>query len=99
MRPCDLYDVVNLYRHTDSRPTSTVILDVLREKCDYKTIPTPTFASIEPHRQAPEAMWSDSASDTAQTATKRHRQKLSEVKIWKVAALPQKSESPMRKVP
>ena len=27
-RPRDLYDVVNLYRHTDTRPTAAVLLDV-----------------------------------------------------------------------
>jgi predicted nucleotidyltransferase component of viral defense system len=58
-RPRDLYDVVNLYRHTDSRPKAAVLLDVLRQKCDYKSIPVPTFASLTPHRQALEAMWSD----------------------------------------
>jgi predicted nucleotidyltransferase component of viral defense system len=36
-RPRDLYDVVNLYRHTDTRPSATVLLDVLRQKCAYKT--------------------------------------------------------------
>jgi predicted nucleotidyltransferase component of viral defense system len=58
-RPRDLYDVVNLYRHTDSRPTATVLLDVLRQKCDHKAIPMPTFASLQPYRQALEVMWSD----------------------------------------
>jgi hypothetical protein len=43
-RPRDLYDVVNLYRHTDSRPTATVLLDVLRQKCEYKAIPVPARA-------------------------------------------------------
>jgi len=58
-RPRDLYDVVNLYRHTDSRPTATVLLDVLRQKCEYKAIPVPTFQSIIPNRQALEGMWSN----------------------------------------
>ena len=58
-RPRDLYDVVNLYRHTDSRPMPTVLLDVLRQKCDHKAIPVPTFASLQPYRQALEVMWSD----------------------------------------
>jgi WYL domain len=53
---------VNLYRHTDSRPTAAVLLEVLRQKCDYKSIPVPTFASLMPHRQALEAMWSDMLS-------------------------------------
>ena len=58
-RPRDLYDVVNLYRHTDSRPTAAVLRNVLQQKCDYKAIPVPTFESLLPHRQALEAMWSD----------------------------------------
>jgi len=62
MRPRDLYDVVNLYRHTDSRPTAAVLLEVLRQKCDYKASPVPTFASLMPHRQALEAAWSDMLS-------------------------------------
>ena len=57
-RPRDLYDVVNLYRHTDGRPTAMVLLDVLRQKCDYKAIPVPNFVSLQPHREALEAMWS-----------------------------------------
>lgn len=61
-RPRDLYDVVNLYRHTDSRPGATALLDVVRQKCEYKTIPIPTFESLGPHRQALERMWSDMLS-------------------------------------
>src|SRR2546429_93150 len=58
-RPRDLYDVVNLYRHTDSRPSATVLLDVLRQKCAYKAIAVPTFQVLVPHRPALEGMWSD----------------------------------------
>src|SRR6266852_8995327 len=47
-RPRDLYDVVNLYRHTDSRPTAAVLLDVLRQKCAYKAIPVPTLQTLVP---------------------------------------------------
>ncbi|HEY7402150.1 MAG TPA: nucleotidyl transferase AbiEii/AbiGii toxin family protein [Candidatus Angelobacter sp.] len=61
-RPRDLYDVVNLYRHTDSRPTAAVLLDVLRQKCTYKAIPVPTLQTLVPHRPALEAMWSDMLS-------------------------------------
>lgn len=61
-RPRDLYDVVNLYRHTDSRPTAAVLLDVLRQKCAYKAIPVPTLQTLVPHRPALEAMWSDMLS-------------------------------------
>jgi predicted nucleotidyltransferase component of viral defense system len=58
-RPRDLYDVVNLYRHTESRPSAIVLLDVLRQKCAYKAISVPTFQTLVPHRLALEAMWSD----------------------------------------
>jgi len=58
-RPRDLYDVVNLYRHTDSRPSATILLDVLRQKCAYKAIAVPTFDTLVPHRAALESMWAD----------------------------------------
>jgi predicted nucleotidyltransferase component of viral defense system len=58
-RPRDLYDVVNLYRHTDSRPAASVLRDVLQQKCEYKAIPVPTFEALLSHHQSLEAMWSD----------------------------------------
>ncbi len=58
-RPRDLYDVVNLYRHTDTRPSAAVLLNVLRQKCDYKALAIPTFESLAPYREALEGMWSD----------------------------------------
>jgi predicted nucleotidyltransferase component of viral defense system len=61
-RPRDLYDVVNLYRHTDSRPSAAVLLDVLQQKCAYKALPVPTFQAILPHRPALEAMWANMLS-------------------------------------
>lgn len=61
-RPRDLYDVVNLYRHADNRPSAAVLLDVVRQKCAYKAISVPTFQSLIPHREALEAMWSDMLS-------------------------------------
>lgn len=56
-RPRDLYDVVNLYRHDDTRPSPAVVRDVLEQKCSYKGIPLPTVAALEPHRADLEAMW------------------------------------------
>lgn len=56
-RPRDLYDVVNLYRHGDTRPSASVLRDVLDQKCAYKGIAVPTIASLEPHRADLEAMW------------------------------------------
>lgn len=58
-RPRDLYDVVNLYRHGDSRPPASVLRDVLTQKCAYKGISLPSVASLEPHRADLEAMWSN----------------------------------------
>jgi predicted nucleotidyltransferase component of viral defense system len=56
-RPRDLYDVVNLYRHADGRPVSGVLRDVLKQKCDYKSIGLPTFEALAPHRTDLEAKW------------------------------------------
>jgi len=56
-RPRDLYDVVNLYRHGDTRPSSAVLRDVLEQKCAYKGIALPTVEALEPHRTDLEAMW------------------------------------------
>lgn len=56
-RPRDLYDVVNLYRHGDSRPPASVLRDVLTQKCEYKGIALPSVAALEPHHAALEAMW------------------------------------------
>lgn len=58
-RPRDLYDVVNLYRHTDTRPTAAVLRDVLHQKCDYKAIPVPTMQAIAAHHGDLAAMWGD----------------------------------------
>jgi len=56
-RPRDLYDVVNLYRHGDTRPSAAVLRDVLEQKCAYKGIALPTVEALEPHRIDLEAMW------------------------------------------
>jgi predicted nucleotidyltransferase component of viral defense system len=56
-RPRDLYDVVNLYRHGDSRPSASVLRNVLEQKCAYKAIALPTVESLAPHRADLEAMW------------------------------------------
>jgi predicted nucleotidyltransferase component of viral defense system len=58
-RPRDLYDVVNLFRHEDSRPSPSILRSVLEEKCAYKAIPVPTVASLAAHRSDLEAMWQD----------------------------------------
>lgn len=56
-RPRDLYDVVNLYRHGDTRPSAAVLRDVLEQKCAYKGIALPSVELLEPHRADLEATW------------------------------------------
>ena len=56
-RPRDLYDVINLYRHGDTRPSAALLRDVLTKKCNFKGIALPTMASLESHRSDLEAMW------------------------------------------
>jgi predicted nucleotidyltransferase component of viral defense system len=56
-RPRDLYDVINLYRNTDARPTPSVLLDVLRQKCDFRDIPVPKAADLDPFRDDLVAGW------------------------------------------
>jgi predicted nucleotidyltransferase component of viral defense system len=56
-RPRDLYDVVNLYRHIDTRPNTSVLRDVLQQKCSYKGIPVPTYEELLSHRAALEQTW------------------------------------------
>lgn len=56
-RPRDLYDVINLYRNTEARPSASVLLDVLRQKCAFKDIPLPTVPALEPFRDELAAGW------------------------------------------
>lgn len=56
-RPRDLYDIVNLYRNVQVRPSSTVLLDVLRQKCEFKGIAIPKFEDLAHHRDDLEGAW------------------------------------------
>ncbi len=58
-RPRDLYDVVNLYRHVDTRPTVAVLRDVLQQKCAYKGIPIPTYEGLLSSRDMLEQTWAN----------------------------------------
>jgi hypothetical protein len=55
-RPRDLYDVINLYRN-NQLPASTVVRDVLSEKCDYKNINVPALADMDRFREPLERNW------------------------------------------
>ncbi|KAB1082569.1 WYL domain-containing protein [Neorhizobium galegae] len=56
-RPRDLYDVVNLYRNTEARPAATVLMHVLRQKCDFKGIAVPRAGDLDGHRGDLEGAW------------------------------------------
>jgi predicted nucleotidyltransferase component of viral defense system len=56
-RPRDLYDVVNLFRHGEFRPSAATLIEVLGRKCAYKSIPIPTFESLQGKLQELTADW------------------------------------------
>lgn len=60
-RPRDLYDVIHLYRHAESRPDRVQLLQTLERKCEFKGIPIPTIASLDnkPERVELEAEWAN----------------------------------------
>ena len=56
-RPRDLYDVISLFRRQDLRPEAPAVLQVLREKCEFKGIPIPNPTSLQPFREEIESDW------------------------------------------
>jgi predicted nucleotidyltransferase component of viral defense system len=56
-RPRDLYDVINLFRNADARPSPAVMLDVLRQKCEFKGIAVPQLVDLEQHRSELNSLW------------------------------------------
>lgn len=58
-RPRDLYDVINLYRNVEARPSPAVLLDVLRQKCEFKGIAVPQDGDLNAHRADLEGSWSN----------------------------------------
>lgn len=56
-RPRDLYDVVNLFRNSEALPSPSVLLDVLRQKCEFKGIGMPVLSDLEPHRGELQNLW------------------------------------------
>lgn len=57
MRPRDLYDVINLFRNVDARPSAAVLFDVLRQKCEFKGIGVPRLTDLDAHRRDLEGAW------------------------------------------
>jgi predicted nucleotidyltransferase component of viral defense system len=60
-RPRDLYDVIHLYRNAGTRPDRAALMRTLQQKCEFKGIAVPTFASLEnkPERVELEAEWAN----------------------------------------
>lgn len=56
-RPRDLYDVINLFRNAEARPSPPVLLDVLRQKCAHRGIPIPRLADLDERRPDLEGAW------------------------------------------
>ncbi len=56
-RPRDLYDVINLFRNEHARPSASVLLDVLKQKCAFKGISVPKFVDLLPHRSDLDGGW------------------------------------------
>ncbi|PIW33758.1 MAG: nucleotidyl transferase AbiEii/AbiGii toxin family protein [bacterium (Candidatus Ratteibacteria) CG_4_10_14_3_um_filter_41_18] len=61
LRPRDLYDVVNLYRHEGINPDRTLVLSTLGKKCQFKNIPIPTMEILnaKPERTELVNEWSN----------------------------------------
>lgn len=61
LRPRDLYDLINLYRHEGLNPDRTMILNTLDKKCQFKNIPIPTveILNAKPERSELVSEWSN----------------------------------------
>ena len=53
-RPRDLYDIVCLFRNKFLLSDHTLLLSILKKKCDYKGIQIPNFKSIRDHEKIDE---------------------------------------------
>ena len=56
-RPRDLYDVVNLFRNAEARPSASVLFDVLTQKCEFKGISVPQHGDLDEHQSDLEGAW------------------------------------------
>lgn len=56
-RPRDLYDVVNLFRNEAARPAPAALLDVLRQKCEFKGIAVPKWPHLAPRQEEMRGPW------------------------------------------
>ena len=56
-RPRDLYDVINLFRNDNEKPAAPVLLDVIKQKCEFKDIGLPQLTELEKHRDDLTGSW------------------------------------------
>ncbi len=56
-RPRDLYDVIILFWNHGPRLESSAVQQVVREKCNFKGIPVPSIASLEPFKDELTGDW------------------------------------------
>jgi len=54
IRPRDLYDVVHFYRNREMIDNPRLVYSVLEEKCSFKKMSVPTYATIENHEKLDE---------------------------------------------
>lgn len=50
MRPRDLYDVIILCQDAEVLPAAAVLLDVLRQKCVFKSVEVPKWSALDGRR-------------------------------------------------
>jgi len=52
--PRDLYDVINIYRHSSLRPAPEIVWEVLLKKCAHKGIQFPSLEELKKHPRHPQ---------------------------------------------
>ena len=56
--PREIYDVVNLFRNAEAQPSFAVLIDTIRQKCEFKSMNLPVLAEIEKRHAMSEDDWS-----------------------------------------
>ena len=57
-RPRDLYDVITMFNHKSIQPNTAVLLNVLKQKCEFKNIPMPSLYDLDKYKKNLESGWS-----------------------------------------
>ena len=56
-RPRDLYDVINLYRNAAALPSPAVMIDVIKQKCEFKGRGFPSLTELQQHEAELQNLW------------------------------------------